>query len=200
MANKEVRQALLTLVNASGNDIGEVRKNIQDWFDSSMDRVSGWYKRRVQWITLVLGLVVAVAVNADTIAIGTRLSHDVAMRDSLVAAAQEYAKDGSAQPTSQNAAQIEACEDAENSPECRVAKNLIEIRKLGLPIGWDKNDPTLFPVTPGGWLTKGLGWLLTAFAVTLGAPFWFDILNKFIVIRSTVRPKEKSPEEPPVNK
>jgi len=40
-----------------------------------------------------------------------------------------------------------------------------------------------------------LGWLLTALAVSLGAPFWFDLLNKFIVVRSTVKPKEKSPDE-----
>ena len=39
------------------------------------------------------------------------------------------------------------------------------------------------------------GWLMTAFAVMLGAPFWFDMLNKFMVIRSTVKPREKSREE-----
>ena len=39
------------------------------------------------------------------------------------------------------------------------------------------------------------GWLLTALAISLGAPFWFDILNKIIVIRSTVKPKEKSQED-----
>ena len=41
------------------------------------------------------------------------------------------------------------------------------------------------------------GWLLTAFAVCLGAPFWFDVLNKFIVVRSTVKPREKSGVEAP---
>ena len=40
-----------------------------------------------------------------------------------------------------------------------------------------------------------IGWLITALAVSLGAPFWFDLLNKFMVIRSTVKPHEKSPEE-----
>jgi hypothetical protein len=40
-----------------------------------------------------------------------------------------------------------------------------------------------------------LGWLITALAVMLGAPFWFDVLNKFMVIRSTVKPREKSQEE-----
>jgi hypothetical protein len=37
--------------------------------------------------------------------------------------------------------------------------------------------------------------LITACAVSLGAPFWFDMLNKFVVIRSTVKPHEKSQEE-----
>jgi len=200
-ADDRVKQALMTLVDAAGNDIVQARKNIEDWFDSSMDRVSGWYKRRVQWITLFVGLVIAVAVNADTLAIGNRLSYDVSMRDALVAATQEYAKAGLTESSSQNAqAQIESCRTDENSPECRVAKNLNEIQKLGLPIGWNKDDPTLFPNTLGGWIAKGFGWLLTAFAISLGAPFWFDLLNKIMVVRSTVRPKEKSPEEPPVNR
>jgi hypothetical protein len=58
---------------------------------------------------------------------------------------------------------------------------------LRLPIGWGAaREP---------WTERILGWLLTIFAVSLGAPFWFDVLNKFIVIRSTVKPREKSPEE-----
>jgi len=40
-----------------------------------------------------------------------------------------------------------------------------------------------------------LGWLLTAVAAMLGAPFWFDVLNQIMVIRSTVKPHEKSGEE-----
>jgi hypothetical protein len=39
------------------------------------------------------------------------------------------------------------------------------------------------------------GWLATAMAVSLGAPFWFDVLNKVMVIRSTVKPHEKSGDE-----
>jgi hypothetical protein len=36
---------------------------------------------------------------------------------------------------------------------------------------------------------------MTALAIALGAPFWFDVLNKFMVVRSTVKPREKSQEE-----
>ncbi|MFN2598074.1 MAG: hypothetical protein ABR563_12915, partial [Pyrinomonadaceae bacterium] len=47
-----------------------------------------------------------------------------------------------------------------------------------------------------GWLLlKLFGLFLTGLAISQGAPFWFDLLNKFMVIRSTVKPKEKSPDE-----
>jgi hypothetical protein len=62
-----------------------------------------------------------------------------------------------------------------------------DLETLGLPIGWPKG----FHPKP----EYIIGWLLTAFAATLGAPFWFDVLNKVMVIRSTVKPHEKSPEE-----
>jgi hypothetical protein len=41
--------------------------------------------------------------------------------------------------------------------------------------------------------------ILTALAVSLGSPFWFDVLNKIIVVRATVKPREKSPDEPAVD-
>jgi hypothetical protein len=37
------------------------------------------------------------------------------------------------------------------------------------------------------------GWVMTAFAVTLGAPFWFDVLSKLMIVRSTIKPKDGSP-------
>ena len=100
------------------------------------------------------------------------------------------------------------CKDNEDSPNCKLKKAQCSIQSLGLPIGWDNPDDPK-SIWPGfhfwegkvwsGWAGQirlhFLGWLLTALAVSLGAPFWFDMLNKFIVVRSTVKPKEKSPEE-----
>jgi hypothetical protein len=98
-----------------------------------------------------------------------------------------------------------ACADAD-SPKCKYLSTQQQIESLGLPIGWDdKTDPKRYFTgwswagDLGGWWDQlqwhWLGWLLTAFAISLGAPFWFDLLNKFIVIRSAVKPHEKSPEE-----
>ena len=72
---------------------------------------------------------------------------------------------------------------------------------MDLPIGWNVGLPQQSvkgtPVLPArtDWLQTLLGWLITAFAATLGAPFWFDLLNKVSVIRSAVKPREKSPDE-----
>ena len=181
-ANERLKEALIPLVDAAGTNMSRVRENIEEWFNSSMDRVSGWYKRRTQKILLLVGLVVTIAINADTISIVNSLAQDEALRSSLVAAAGEYAK----APPQQTGI----------DPGDRVNQTVDKIRGLGLPVGWDRADPRKFPGSnPGAWLLKIFGWLLTGMAITLGAPFWFDLLNKFMVIRSTVKPHEKSREE-----
>ena len=253
--NKNVRQALITLVSAAGNDVVRARENIEGWFNNSMDRVSGWYKRRSQLIILMLGILLAGLLNADTVAIVRVLSTDRTMRESLVAAAEAYAKTGTSTPSPEGRSPASAtpvqspspaasprssrsggraagaaaspvstaaaspspaeasvesatplparipttpgCEGANNTPECRIQGNLKEIKKLGLPMGWtrEEGDPRSIHITPQAWIVRLVGWLITAFAVSLGAPFWFDLLNKFIVVRSTVKPHEKSREE-----
>lgn len=54
---------------------------------------------------------------------------------------------------------------------------LDEIDKRPAEIGW-----TFFV------LLKLLGWTLTAAAISLGAPFWFDLLQKVVQIRSSLKP------------
>jgi hypothetical protein len=217
--NDEVRRALLPLVGTAG-DLQKARESVERWYDSSMDRVSGWYKRRTQVILLFIGLGASVFINADTLAIFKSLMNDPPLRASLVAAAQEYAKanptppgGATPAPSPDPASPIKACQKDANSPECRVQQNQQQLEQLGLPTGWDCRDARALPqcvsFTPfspnswilwdtaawSPWLFKLLGWMLTAVAVSLGAPFWFDLLNKFMVVRSTVKPHQKSPEE-----
>jgi hypothetical protein len=46
------------------------------------------------------------------------------------------------------------------------------------------------------WILKVLGLAFTAIAASLGAPFWFDLLNKFITVRSTGKAPEEAPKPP----
>ena len=233
LTNVQTRSALLALVDAAGYDVNKARENIETWFNNSMDRVSGWYKRRSQLILFILGFGVAVALNADSVTLVKNLSMDKAMRDSLVAAAESYAKANpslapsstsapslplsssaspSSAPTSRTAdaaspapPPLPECAKNENSPDCKFAKYKQEIGKLGLPIGWTDSADDKYLKWPSNWTGLDswfqqfywhwLGWLITALAVSLGAPFWFDMLNKFVRIRSAVKPQEKIPWE-----
>jgi hypothetical protein len=182
ISDPKVKQALNVMVQMAGNDINKVQENIEEWYNSSMDRVSGWYKRRVQTITLIVGFILTAGINADTIAIFKSLSADPALRSAMVASVQKYNEKG-IQPGSTE------------TPEVVLRKSMDELQQLTLPIGWAAENPLSVPTDGWDWLVKGLGWIITAMAISLGAPFWFDVLNKFMVVRATVKPTEKSPDE-----
>jgi hypothetical protein len=198
--NRELRQALTTMIDEAQGDFERARKNIEDWYDGAMDRVSGWYKRRVHIILLVTGIVVSAVVNADTIQIARALIQNPTLRAAVVESAEARAQEGRPEQTAPPA-------DADAAERTRLAREKVrqaraDLEAIGLPLGWVRNtpanadDPRRVPASPGGWVLKIIGLLLTGLAVSQGAPFWFDILNKFIVIRSTVKPKEKSEEQP----
>ena len=166
---------------------GKLEASFAEWYDSAMDQVSGWYKRRTQLILFIVGLIVAIAVNADTVNIVQSLSNDSSLRKGIVAAAQARASKA-----------INALDDVDT--EAKIKQDLASLKGLGLPLGWDgKPDDhqaprwVPHPVIP---IYRHLfGWFLTSMAISMGAPFWFDLLNRFVVIRSTVKPHEKSEEE-----
>lgn len=180
----ELGRALVLLIDASGNDITRIREGIEGWFDSSMDRVSGWYKRRSQIILFSVGLAISTLLNIDTVDIANHLVTDPAVRGSLVAVAQGYAN-----PASSIGAMTRQPAGPGAGSFANATTAVKAIEGLGLPIGW-KTKPSGY-----GWFLKIAGILASALTATLGAPFWFDLLNRFVVIRSTVKPKEKSAPE-----
>lgn len=182
LGHTQVGRALRTLAEESGDDINAMRENVKAWFDAAMDRVSGAYTRRTKWIIFVLGLVLTVFLNVNTITIARSLSKDATLRSVIVAQAEGFADNADAQ-------------------KANFEVNRSQLEGLGLPIGWPTGID-VYPFKDGrsfNWwenvLLPMIGWLLTAAAISLGAPFWFDLLNKFLVIRATVKPREKSPEE-----
>jgi hypothetical protein len=196
-ATEKVGKPLVSMIHLAGNDAHKLQKAVEDWYNSAMDRVSGWYKYRTQKVLLTIGLVMAIALNADTIGIVRQLSKDPTLRQSIVAAAQTAKA-----PTSGGAQDFKSQMDSARS-------SFDNVTDLGIPLGWPHGAPRLHnlrmnPFAAAPWeallWSKStwealLGWLLTAVAISLGAPFWFDALNKIMVIRSTVKPTEKSKDE-----
>jgi hypothetical protein len=173
IGNKKIERVLLQAVNSAQGDINKAQTMLETWFNSGMDRVSGWYKRSTQKILFIIALLVAVGMNINTIKIANYLSHDDAARKIIVEKAG--AKDGS-NTTLLNYAQADSA-----------------LNGLDLPIGWTDGGETFFldknkdSVWNNG-IGPILGLLITALAAMLGAPFWFDILNKVMVLRSTIKP------------
>jgi hypothetical protein len=188
LQDSQLKQALLTLMDEAGDDLERARKNVERWYDDAMDRVSGWYKRRSQKFLLAFGFAFAIALNIDSVRIADKLYLDTPRRNAIVATAEGYAA------AATKAGSTISSED--------VKKNYERIQKLGLPIGWTKDE--FSQVSGLDWVgvlgLKLVGLLLTGLAVSLGAPFWFDVLNKFMVVRSTIKPHEKSLETPSKDK
>jgi hypothetical protein len=180
---EKVGKPLVAMIAMAGNDMAKLQTSIEDWYNSSMDRVSGWYKYHTQKVLLVIGLVMAISLNASAIKITQQIAKDPTLRQSLVAAAQ------SAKPPQSAAGQPIETQLHD------TAQSFDDLNQLGLPLGWPHGFPPRSTWFQPHSLQALLGWLLTAIAISLGAPFWFDLLNKVMVIRSTVKPDEKSPAE-----
>ena len=192
LPNTDLRRALLIAFEDAQGDLEKARANIEKWFDSSMDRVSGWYRKQTQWILLGLGILIAVTLNVDALRIASALYHNDALRSAAVQQAESVSNDVQSEAGHAASLAVIGCQpitDSGDPEQAKVAASCARqrIADIGYPIGWDGRAIWRWSSVPG--------WLLTALAVSLGAPFWFDLLNKMMVIRSTVKPHEKSPEE-----
>jgi hypothetical protein len=173
----KLRATLLNMIDSAGGDIDAARLKIEHWFDDTMARVTGWYKRMAQKIIFVAGLMLCAAVNADTLMIVKELWSDQALRSAMVAQSTQRVQSTSPADYLNRAGSLQ-----------QVAG---EIRDANSPpIGWsrDSKDIRVWPGALGDQALKVLGILLTSFAIVLGAPFWFDMLNNLINLRLSGNP------------
>lgn len=186
--------------------LGKARDNVEKWFNDSMDRASGVFKRYTQRVAFLIGLIVALVLNVDSVNLTLFLWRDPSVRQVLVAQASTF--------------QIPAQEtNGAVSPTDTAKQAAQQLQEWNLPVGWglnkfEPNNCKLFPgdqqsfgirfpfknqclvppatKDPTNLLTKSLGIFITALAAMQGAPFWFDMLKRIVNIRSTgPNPAEK---------
>jgi hypothetical protein len=210
-----IKSVLLALLEEARADltagvsaVAKFRTRIESWFNNTMDRVTGWYIRRNKWFLLLLSLVISVVLNVDTVAICRTLSRDAALRAALVNTAARYVEQENAAKSNRVVAPGSSAGQEPDLQERVESVNYAvgRLNSLGVPLGWSYDRPqkgrvhifrddNLYDILEfqDAWrsITKFAGLLLTAFAGSLGAPFWFDLLNKVMQIRGA----GKSPEE-----
>lgn len=289
LPSARVQRAVLAAIDQSGNDLDRVKTNLEAWYNGTMDRVSGWYKRRTQLWLFLIGLAIAASMNLDALTVTKRLLEDKTVRGAFVAEAARVHEAGEEAAETRSIDQLRGQLSSIQAPigwfdgapapqSCasRDAKGVCARVSVACPAGtpgpclstgeraayrspegalqrWriglvllapaavlaavlirgvaartarrrsmsegSLTDRTAWAVglviaaalwlmgagllsatarslpVLGFWGPILAGWLLTAGAVTFGAPFWFDVLNKFMVVRSTVKPREKSRDE-----
>jgi hypothetical protein len=288
--NPGLKEILNLYIEQANGDVQKFKLLLENWFDDTMERVSGWYKRQSNKILLLIGFCLALAFNVSTITIINKLSKDKKVREALVQNASDYVrthyvndtgkivskttppqgnteakipptdtKDKKGRSDKKDSAALSDKKDFslsksgtvtsnDDSLQRRARQQLQEIKELYeksiednntlIGLGWGdygytkdtitynklrdsletikdtvafKNQnhisnfaeyktQTLKKVPPyPSWWQKLLyilgqvlsnpkfilGFLITAFAVSLGAPFWFDLLNKFVNLRVT---------------
>lgn len=182
----QLRQVLEQLKDEGYENLDAFKGRLQSWFDGVMAQSSGWYKRHLQQVTFVVGLTIAGVLNADSFAIYDHLTQNAAARQSLAAMAENYVEANEELPTPEllNIADTVSLTGAEIKAkilELSDKGELAEVKNI-LGLGWDEKDTKVGVIT---WGIRFLGWLITALAISLGAPFWFDILKKVVTIRSS---------------
>ena len=169
----EFKSNLIALASRAEENGTYLRQELEKWFDRSMERASGAYKRDAKVWAIFIGFFIALFANADSLHIVSRLSKEKTINTSLNSYVMEVQK-----------------ECADKPPSC-ISMTLDDesLTELSLPIGWDFSNFYFIDLWHG--LLKIIGWALTGIAISMGSSFWFDLLNKFINVRYAGRnPKE----------
>ncbi len=151
------RSNLAILHEAESRFIGK----INSWFDPTMDRVSQRFTASARATTFFCGLILAVSLQLDSVALVNRISVDDALRQSLVNQAQKISN--------------EAPADSTYSRDLYgpvIDQGVISVPKY--PEDFERFAD----------VRHLIGILFSTLLLSLGAPFWYNALNKFLQLRS----------------
>ncbi|HEV2830879.1 MAG TPA: hypothetical protein VGW31_02760, partial [Hanamia sp.] len=286
--NQSTALFLKSIWEDSGADITVFQAKLEQWFNDTMERATGWYKKYTRVVLFVIGLFVAIAFNVDSLAIRRILTTNRTAREQMVKmaieskdhlnpdnllngdnrrldstyklvasdaeksndvlglgrpwidtsnmwkdsmASKDFTKRMTALEKENSTIQdsIGALNDTLNTsgislkgladrkdasspiiadsirnlkqfiqknsnalkallsdPQALEYQQMLQLKQRGEYImGRRANKWFLYsPNQAGGWETF-FGWIITALAITLGAPFWFDLLSKLISLRGT---------------
>jgi hypothetical protein len=170
----DVKRQLRIITNDAGDSMDKLRVGVGTWFDDSMDRVSGWYKRKTQVVTFFVALFLTLLLNADALALANGMLQNPAAREVFIGQVGELEPD-----------------PATGLPPIDVDDVKVALDPVGFELGWSDigtANPVGWFFSPGNWIWHVPGWLMTTFAVLLGAPFWFDVVSRVSKVRSGGNP------------
>jgi hypothetical protein len=191
-------ESLLRTILRGSTTIEEQKAKLEDWYNDSMDRISGWYKRKTHLTLWIIAVVICLAFNADSIALGNAFWNDPTLRAAINEAATDYVKNAPSteEPKDSFVRLNKVRQQLTTIPLgwCRVSSttdlkgvcwpNLAGSIRVSTPVDVPLGDPRRVVGGVSEWLLwKLVGIALTALAISQGAPFWFDLLQKIVNLR-----------------
>jgi hypothetical protein len=205
----EAETWVLGVLDQSYGKVENFYHGLESAYDDAMDRVKEWYTHQAKKLVFWFGLVLAIILNVDSINIVKSLWNDEAKAKELAMIAGksfdniQQGSDGFVILDSKNkndtlyqytiATDTTTTDAVLQQKRKQLEKNLTQItatvKGLPIPIGWDINDLWTEIKAPNafGQFSRLLGWLITAVAIYLGAPFWFDLLKNIVSVKQTVK-------------
>jgi hypothetical protein len=212
-----VREHLLQLFEDARHDVKAFRINMESWFNETMTRASGWYRKQTQTWLLCIGIGIAALFNVDSIAIARILMKDKNVRTEMVQLASSrapaytaitdtlirknvmhkdsafYRADTSLRVFVNDTSLIGVYAMLRN--DAGDARNVLGISRACITDSSSGHKIMrcgyTHPFQQNGWLIFA-GWCITALAISLGAPFWFDLLGKVVKFRTTTPPNDST--------
>lgn len=255
----KTKKHIASLLDDANGDLVKFRILLERWYDSTMERAIGWYKQKIQVVLLIIGMVLAIAFNADTFHIVKVLAKDDKGREQMVKMAIAYVEQHKDEIKKKDTTRYsEKKLDSLFAIKKQLEQDIASANSI-LGLGWppdtvvvigdslgfkkefqkrkeeslkksktrfyraaNRNKDTFLVLLPAGWsegairpfveldcvndtkvITKAnvnkrgfiwdnvkknfWGYLITAFAISLGSPFWFDLLSKLVQIRGSVQ-------------
>lgn len=164
-----------------------ISAKIDEWYEPVMDRVSERYKMNTRWVATVCAVIVAFALQLDSISLFQQISTNaelrgrlVAMSDSVLATSEKVLESPPAPGTEQGLKDLKAKADEIQA----------EIAETGLQL-----VPNPWRLSAFDSARSVLGLVLSIFLLGLGAPFWYGALRNLVGLRHVVDKKKDEADE-----
>lgn len=176
----------------SPESLEHLKTQIKKWYNNYMDRVTGWYKRKIRKNLFFAATAVTLFFNLNFITLSRTIYADSKLRSTISAMADTLAREN---------APLTALRQKLGSDTAYLGDiNINAIIGAELPIGWKMQvtDTDMKGKTMVGkalaytryffsnhFTVKNIaGWIIFILALSLGAPFWFDVMKKLVNIRN----------------
>lgn len=182
----QLRSFFIGLYDRTGGDLKKIHDEVTEWFETAMERVSGVYKRNIQTVSFCMAFAISFMFNVDAVHIAEMIWE----HPEIIASVQ--------MPTNPETGRYSDYYSSRSASAQIQISRLQLVRQEGKEglVGWsfiekhgegDENTEKFAQQT----ILKVTGWFVTALAAIFGAPFWFDILQRFIRLRGTGNPPRK---------